>query len=231
MITLQATHSSGMRRHHRHLFVLLLQALAVLTALSIVGQAQAHQLAPNGAWTYRYYTRANDSSAYINCNSGSLPGAVDPLNIIGYRYGEGVRMHRHLTQDQDSNYGHTLVGSDQVTCVTTDGQGYGTNVMFDQAANASVWNRGHFRSFTAGHWHDDIEFKWSVFDFHHEGACCVHDPNDHWETWEEDIAWRMYPEHNIYWEEYARVGPGNWRGPYYDSGAVTRIGGLHGGGY
>jgi hypothetical protein len=219
------------RRSDRRAWVLFLAALGAGIAalswnLSFTSDARAHQTV-NGVWTYRYYTRSDNSDAYWDCNAGSLPGAVDPLNIIGYRYGEGLRMHDHLRVETD--YGDTSIGSNQVTCVTVDGEGYWTNLMFGDQSNNTFWYRGHFRSFTAGHSHDDIEFKWSVFDVHHEG-CCEHDPNADWEDMETDLGTQMSGPHNIYWDEYVRVANGFWRG-WWDNGAVTRIGGLHYGGY
>lgn len=200
--------------------------LALGGSLTILEEARAHQTV-NGVWTYRYYTRASGGSASTDCNAGSLPGAVDPLNIIGYRWGEGVRIDDHIRLE--TNYGDTIVGSAQVTCITTNGTTYSTNLMFNDQTDATVQNRAHFRSFTAGHTHTDNEFKWSVFDVHHEG-CCEHDPNDDWETWESNLGWDMSLHHNIYFDEYVRVAPGLWRG-WWDSGAVTRIGGLHDGVY
>lgn len=215
------------RALHRQPPVLaLVTSTLLLLALSAASDARAHQTV-NGVWTYRYYTRADDSDASANCNAGSLPGAVDPLNIIAYRWGEGVRMHSHFRRD--TNYGNTIVGSPQVTCITTNGTEYTTNPMFNQATNATIQNRAHFRSFTAGHEHADHEFKWSVYDVHHEGGF-THDPNDDWESWEVDLAAQMHPEHEVYYDFYERVAPGLWRG-FWDSGTVTRIGGLHNGRY
>jgi len=203
-------------------------ALYVLTSLFDQGPlsptaARAHQVAPNGVWTYRYFTRAAEGTPYSDCNDNT--GHVDPLNIINYYLGEAGRMYTHYASE--THFGGTGIGSHQVSCITTDGSNYTTNPQYDQQAGHGTISRAHFRLFTAGHLHEDPWYKWSVMDVHHEG-CCQHDPDEDWENWEGHIALEIsWPAgHNIYWDEYYRQGGMMWRG-FWDNGSVTRIGGEH----
>lgn len=186
--------------------------------------AGAHQTV-NGVWTYRYFTRDDDSSAWSNCQNNA--GHIDPLNIITYQWGEWARMFGHF--DNETHWGPTSLGGAQVSCITTDGANYSPFGMNDQQGGHGTATRAHFRDFAAGHLHPDVQYKWGVLDVHHEG-CCAHDPDEDWETWESHIGFEIGAAHNIYWDEYVRQGGMYWRG-FWDSGAVTRVGGLHNGVY
>lgn len=204
-------------------FVLIVLA-ACLAVSTLVETANAHQTV-NGVWTYRYFTRDDSGSAQSNCQNNA--GLIDPLNIITYQWGEWARMHTHLANETD--WEPTWFGSGQVTCITTDGANYSTHGQDEQQGGHGTSTRAHFRIFAAGHNHDDVQYKWGVLDVHHEG-CCAHDPDEDWENWETHLGGEIGVAHNIYWDEYVRQGAMYWRG-FYDSGAVTRVGGLHYGAY
>lgn len=207
--------------------IILAICAAFIAALTAMSDARAHQTV-NGVWTYRYFTRNDDGAAWANCNNDWDPNVwIDPLNIINYRWGEWSRMNLHYEWETD--WGWTDLGGPQVTCITTDGQNYSPNGQSDQQGGHGTGSRAHFRLFAAGHVHPDVEFKWSVLDVHHE-ACCAHDPDEDWETWESHIGFEIWNNHEVYWDEYFRRGAGPWRG-LWDSGSVTRVGGLHNGAY
>ena len=203
---------------------------AVVAAAVLTPAASAHIRRSDGGWTYRYYTHSAD-----NPRCGEDVGRIDPLNIIYYQYGEAYRIDDHSKSETDwyeqANY------YDQVMCVNPSGTGWSAQGLVEEEQGhgcLSCRNRAHLRIFPAGHLHSDIVDKWSTSDVHHEQVdyCCPpsHFIDEDWELWENHYAYEMSGAHNIYADVYDRVAAGYYRG-YYDDGDVTRVGGLHNGGY
>jgi hypothetical protein len=201
---------------------------ACLFGLAFAGSAAAH-LKNGDAWTYRYYTHSSDGP---NCGSGGASVSIDPLNIVYYQYGEALRINDHSISETHW-YGEAN-RREQVMCVNPSGTGWSAqgSVAEEQGHGCLACDtRAHLRIFPAGHTHSSNQNKWSTADVHHEDlVCCVdHDPDESWETWESHYA-NEFDGHNIYRNYYDRVASGYWRGEW-DSGDVTRIGGLHNGQY
>ena len=190
--------------------------------------ASAHLQRDGGIWVYRYYTHSSDNP---QCDQSSV-GRIDPLNILYWQYGEAVRIHDHSVDETEwRNFGDF---NDQVTCVNPEGNGWsGMGAVREEDGHGCLVcrTRAHLRIFPAGHVHSNIQNKWSTADVHHEspGCCFGHEPDESWETWENQYANEMKEPgsvHNIEHDKYDRVAAGLFRGQY-DNGDVTRVGGLH----
>ena len=208
-------------------FLLPLAAVFVAFAL-FASPASGHIRRSDGSWVYRYYT--HDSG---NPQCGLEGGAIDPLNIIYYQYGEALRINDHSNAETDW-YGDSN-RQDQVMCVNPSGTGWSTSQGAAEEQGHGCLpcpTRAHLRIFPAGHLHLDLWDKWSTADVHHEalGCCPSHYIDEDWELWENHYASEMAPAHNIYPDTYDRLAAGYWRG-YFDNGDVTRVGGLHNGTY
>jgi hypothetical protein len=207
----------------------LLVAGLVLTAL-VSAPALAH-LKIDGTWSYRYYSREPGSGALTRCQNNT--GKVDPINLIFYQYGEYNRIDDHIRNE--THLGNFSGHSPQVLCQTDNGSTWGTHGEFNEQQGhgclTHCLERAHMRLWFAPHGHPSNVDKWTVAGVHHEEVQNFsHVIDEDWETWETHIASEMYDHHNVYWYAYSRASAGFYRG-WYDDGYVTRIGGLHDGGY
>jgi hypothetical protein len=88
------------------------------------------------------------------------------------------------------------------------------------------------------HAHDELNAwdKWSVMTPHHENFSfgSGHEIDEDWENWELHLATEVETYsgycHNVWYHEYYRYPGGLWRN-FYQNGYMTRVGGLHCGGY
>jgi hypothetical protein len=217
------------RRYGRCLTVVAAVVIAASAFAVTVPAASAH-IFINGTWSYKYFTRSNNDQANANCNNNSNweAGAVDPVSVILYQYGEYQRIFSHLEAETD--FGPQRFGSDQVICATNDTTSYFTHAYWDdQTGHGNLGTRAHFRLWFAPHGHGANVDKWSIITPHHE-SCCSHNPDEDWEVWEDHVAGEMAGHHNIYWDHFYHRPSGSWRG-FWQDGLVTRIGGLHDGAY
>jgi hypothetical protein len=237
----EARHSPKLPSGWRRLVLSLALFVASVTgsaAESLVAapQAAGHLVHSNGVWTYRYLTRGT-GNAGNDCYYGA--GAVDPLNVIFYQYGEGTRMNSHV---QDETHWHHYAGwaprSHQVICGDMDccPGDYSLNIFqeFDDQEGHGSWDsetRAHLRLWYAPHGHSELANKWSTIDAHHERLVCCwgHDIDEPWDRWEYHVGNELVA-HNHWYDYYYRVG-GQPISGYWDNGYITRVGGLHWGSY
>lgn len=218
------------------LFWLIMGWLALsLAALMAASTAQGHILRSPGDWTFRYLSRSDTA----NCGGGS--GGSDPINVIMWQYGEGNRMNSHGEAETDWGfYSGAVPRSDQWICGDSDSApgNYTVNLernFDDQEGHGSYYNvnRAHFRIWFAPHPHSSLVDKWSAIDAHHEEvqlSTSIHQIDEDWEVWEYHFGAEMAPEHNFYYDFWFNRYEAYYQG-WYDDGSITRVGGLHNGGY
>jgi len=198
--------------------------VAAIAVAAVAAVPAAAHLKSDGDWTYRYHTRADDSSWNYNCVYGV--GKVDPLNVLFWQFGEWSRMFDHANSHTHW-YDWNILGSGQVMCISPTGPPYDGKIgMHEQAQGHGIDTgpRSHYRIFPAGHTHDQDENKWSTIDVHHE-SFGTHAPDEDWESWENHFVGEM-EEHYRDPDAYCRYTNGSFR-HFYDNGCVSRVGGSH----
>jgi hypothetical protein len=224
----QAT-QPGPSRRNRLIATTLVSLLALLGASST---AHAHLILDGGTWSFRYFSRSDDNPDYY-CNAGT--GLVDPIQLVNYQYGELNRMYDHIRAESDFGDPSGVWGS-QYICATLSPPSYYVQAHYrDQTGHGGAATRGHMRMWFNTHGHDWVN-EWSVMTPHHEDFTWGdgHVIDEDWENWELHVATEVeiYSGycHNVYYHAYYRYPGGLHRG-FYQNGYMTRIGGLHCGGY
>ncbi len=217
--------------------LLLIGALVLVAAGAVVSSTSAHLQLSSGVWSWRYYSHVHPAT---DCYDGHI-GRIDPTSIIFYQYGEYSRIDRyHVEPETDWGYFPDFEHDPQDICGTTDGSNYSPLIEFQEQQGHGCLDhcleRAHIREWWAPHAHGALVDKWSVATPHHERVvvcgylCYTHEIDENWETWEYHFASQMGSHHLIYIDYYYRTVSGYWRG-WYDSGSITRVGGLHDGVY
>lgn len=200
--------------------------LIAAVATPSIPSAAAH-LKTQTYWTFRYFTRADDSNAAARCAT-TRQGASDPVSVIVFQYGEHLRAFDHLRDE--THFGPQRFGSRQVLCATNDGSAFFAWKQFDdQTGHGNLGTRAHFRLWPEPHAHLDVVSKFAPLTPHHE-AFPTHHPDENWSKWQLHVLQEMSVHHNMYASAYYRWTPGLWRG-FWHTGYTDRVGGLHDGGY
>ena len=227
-----------MRPGAKRLVILLL--LSALTFSLFPQLVYAHLIRSGGVWSYRYLSREGGDAyaAAVNCYYGT--GSVDPLNIVFYQYGEGNRIYSHVRDETHlDNYSGVIPRSNQWICGDADYApgSYSNSVAQnwdDQDGHGTSTGsvRAHARFWYATHSHSTATENWSTIDAHHETMVCCpgHNIDEPWDTWEYHFAGEMGVAHNVWYDNYVRVAGQSIQG-FWDNGMITRVGGLHNGGY
>jgi hypothetical protein len=213
----------------------LITVVGLLSALAFPSFAAGHILHNGGTWTYRYLTREHIE----DCGGGT--GGSDPFNVLYYQYGEGNRINGHIESETHWGFypGWVLRSHDYICGDSDTALGnYRINDSLDfddQEGHGSYHDtvRAHFRIWYAPHGHGALVDKWSTIDVHHEKVILsvhIHQIDEDWETWEYHISSEMAGAHNFYYDYWARQGSQYIKG-FFDDGGITRVGGLHNGGY
>ena len=216
-------------RGPRHRATLLLFALASgLAGLVLPALATAHINDANG-YFYRYYSRNEPA----NCNVSNT-GLVDPVNIIGYQYGNINTLDPHI--ENESHWGYFSLHSPQSVCHRDTATSWHSSTgdvneqdgHTEQIICGTCGARAHLREWGQAHAHS-TQLNYSLVGVHHEELCGTHHCiNDAWETWERHLAGEMATHHVVVIDQY-QVGVAQYYRGWWDDGWQTRIGGQHDG--
>lgn len=142
-------------------------------------------------------------------------------------------MYGHLSNE--THFGPQWLGSAQDICANNNPESdawHGHDMVDQQTGHGNYGTRAHFRMWYAVHSHSIVEDKWSVIEPHHEALVCCpdHQPDEDWELWEWHVENEIGANHNHWPDYWYRWPAGNFRG-FFQTGYVTRVGGLHNGNY